>query len=133
MILMNRFNDSIKIRVSYPTINATFDDIEKQVLSPLYCIWESGSEWILEFDLPLVDKKDISVSYDESNSIIVEAKLRETYYDLGIERKNEFNFFQKSVTLPGKINLEKISAKFEKGRLVVRVPKLLAGTKITIE
>ena len=130
---MNQLNDSIKIHVTYPTINAIFDDIEKKILSPLCCMWESGSEWILEFDLPLVDKKDISVSYGDANTIIVEAKLRETYYDIRISQKNEFDYFQKSVTLPSKIDPQKITAKFTHGRLIIRIPKLFAGTKITIE
>lgn len=131
--MMNRFNEDIEIRITHPILNVSFDDIEKQVLSPLYCLWETGLEWILEFDLPLVEKKDISVSFDDPNTIIVEAKLREAYYDVRIERKNEFHFFQKSVTLPGKLNLQKMTAKFTDGRLVIRVPKLLAKTRVTIE
>lgn len=130
---MNSFNEGIEIRITHPILNVSFDDIEKQVLSPLYCLWETGLEWVLEFDLPLVEKKDISVSFDEPNTIIVEAKLREVYYDIRIERKNEFRFFQKSVSLPGKLDLQKTTAKFTDGRLIIRVPKLLAKTSVTIE
>ena len=56
------------------------DDLEQKILSPLSCIKEHESKWILEFDLPLVDKKDINV-YVDSEMIIVEAKLRESYCD----------------------------------------------------
>ena len=87
----------------------------------------------MEIDLPMVDKKDITVSLDDENTIAVQAKLKETFCDVTSINKNEFNFFKKSITLPGKINSKKISAKFEQGRLIIRVPKLQAGTKISIE
>lgn len=126
-------DDEFEIKLPYPTLNAIFDDIEQQVLAPLSCLREVGSEWILEFDLPMVDKKDISISFDGENTVTVEAKLKETYCETSSETKKEFNFFKKSVTLPGKIDESKISAKFEQGRLRIRIPKLHADKKISIE
>ena len=119
------------IRLSFPTIHPMFDDVEQQILAPLSCLREVGTEWILEIDLPLVNKKDISVSID-GNTITIEAKLRETYYDPNLIYKNEFKFFKKNIILPGKIDEKKITAKFEKGRLTIRIPKLRLGNKIKI-
>ena len=110
-----------------------FDDIEKQILSPLSCLREFGSEWLLEFDLPLVNKKDISVTLHNTNTITVEAKLKETYVESNLEYKNEFRYFKKSITLPGKINNKKIKAKFENGRLTIKIPKIQAGNKIKVD
>jgi HSP20 family protein len=109
------------------------DDIEHQILSPLSCLREFHSKWILEFDLPLVDKKDISVSVDPEYTITVEAKLKETYSETRLGYKSEFKYFKKSVTLPGKFNEKKIVAKFENGRLTISVPKLSTGNKIKVE
>ena len=108
------------------------DDIEQKILSPLSCIKELESKWIIEFDLPLVKKEDVSVSFDPENTITVEAKLVEPYCDPKMERC-EFEYFKKSVTLPGKINEKNITAIFSNGRLVVTIPKIFSGSKIPIK
>lgn len=108
------------------------DDIEQKILSPLSCIRELESKWIIEFDLPLVKKEAISVSYGHENTITVEAKLMEPYCDPKIERC-EFEYFKKSVTLPGKINEKNITANFSNGILTITVPKIFSGSKIPIK
>lgn len=108
------------------------DDIEQKILSPLSCIRELESKWIIEFDLPLVKKEDISVSFESENTITVEAKLIEPYCDPKIKRC-EFEYFKKSVSLPGKINEKNIIANFSNGRLVITVPKIFSGSKINIK
>lgn len=108
------------------------DDIEQKILSPLSCIRELESKWIIEFDLPLVKKEDISVSFNTENTITIEAKLMEPYCDPKIERC-EFEYFKKSVTLPGKINEKNITANFSNGRLVITASKIFSGNKIPIQ
>jgi HSP20 family protein len=114
----------------YPKL---FDDIEEKILSPLSYIRELETKWILEFDLPLVDKEDISITCDEGNIITVEAKLRETYCDLNMVPKCEFHYFKKKITLPGGIDEKKITSTFSNGRLTINVPKVFRGHKIKIE
>lgn len=109
-----------------------FDDLENQVLSPLSCLREFSSYWSLEFDLPLVHKKDIKITLD-GNMLTTEAKLKETYYEEKFGKKTEFQYFKRSISLPTNINNKKISAKFENGRLTIKIPKSRAGKKITIE
>lgn len=109
------------------------DDIEQQILCPLSCLREFESKWVLEFDLPLVNKKDISISLDEGNAITVEAKLKETYVDSSQDYKHEFQYFKKSVQLPGKIDTKNIMTDFTNGRLVITIPKLFHGTKVKVE
>ncbi|MGQ0606061.1 MAG: Hsp20/alpha crystallin family protein [Candidatus Nitrosotenuis sp.] len=108
------------------------DDLEQKILSPLSCIKEHESKWVLEFDLPLVDKKDINVYVDSNQTIIVEAKLRESYCD--VHRKSyQYEYFKKSLLLPKNIDADNISAKFADGRLVIALPKTFQGKKIKIE
>lgn len=114
----------------YPKL---FDDIEEKILSPLSYIRELETKWILEFDLPLVNKEDISITYDEGNLITVEAKLRETYCDLNMVPKCEFHYFKKKITLPSGIDEKKITSAFFNGRLTIYVPKVFRGHKIKIE
>lgn len=109
------------------------DDIEQQILCPLSCLREFDSKWVLEFDLPLVNKKDISISFDEGNTITVEAKLKETYIDSSQDYQHEFQYFKKSVQLSGKIDAENIMTNFTNGRLMITIPKLFSGTKVKVE
>lgn len=109
------------------------DDAEDKSLSPLSCITDLESKWIVEFDLPLVSKKNISVTFDKGNEITVEAKLREAYFDENLNSKREFHFFKKKVILPGQINDKKITSNFKNGRLTINLPKLFRGNKIKIE
>lgn len=107
------------------------DDLDQRILSPLSCIKEHESKWVLEFDLPLVSKKDINVYFD-SGTIIVEAKLREAYCDES-RKSCLYEYFKKSISLPKNVDSDKISAKFIDGRLTVVLPKISQGTKIKIE
>lgn len=107
------------------------DDLEQKILSPLSCIKEHESKWILEFDLPLVDKKDINV-YVDSEMVIVEAKLRESYCDEH-QKRYQYEYFKKSLYLPKNIDADNISAKFVDGRLAIIIPKTFQGKKIRIE
>ncbi|MGI9565691.1 MAG: Hsp20/alpha crystallin family protein [Nitrosopumilus sp.] len=117
---------------SFPTLNLLLDDIEHRILSPLSCLREFDNHWILEFDLPMVRKKDITVTFDKG-TISVEAKLREKYFEENLGNAVKFEFFKKSILLPGKIESNRITTKFQKGRLEVKIPKKTAGHSIKIQ
>ncbi len=108
------------------------DDLEQKILRPLSCIKEHESKWVLEFDLPLVEKKDINVYINDERMIVVEAKLRETYHDSKFTR-HQYEHFKKSVLIPKNSDVKKISARFTNGRLVITIPKVFQGTKINVE
>lgn len=130
---MKGSDKKFEIRIVPLSISSLFsDDIERQILSPLSCLREYGTHWLLEFDLPLVNKKDIKVTFDE-NSISVEAKLKESYFEEKFGKKTKFEYFKKTITLPGRINNKKTSAKFEKGRLKITIPKTIYSRKIEIK
>lgn len=109
------------------------DDLEQKILSPLSCIREHESKWILEFDLPLVDKKDVAVYLDSDGMLVVEAKLKETYYDSTAGVRHQFEYFKKAVTLPKNVDAAKITVRFTKGRLLITLPKIFRGTAIRVE
>lgn len=108
------------------------DDLEQKILRPLSYITEYGSKWVLEFDLPLVEKKDINVYLNDAEMIVVEAKLREVYRDSKFTR-HQYEHFKKSVSIPKNADIKKVSARFTNGRLVITIPKTFQGTKIKIE
>ena len=126
-----RNDDDFRFATIPPMINSLFDDIEHRILSPLSCLREFDNQWVLEFDLPLVNKKDIKVTFDE-DTINVEAKLNEKYSEKQIGDVTKFEYFKKSLSLPGKINNKKITAQFQKGRLVIKIPKKVIGHQVKI-
>ncbi len=134
MITLSEEFDDFEFRNLFPRFapSKDLDDLENESLSPLSCLREFGTYWLLEFDLPLVDKKDISVSLDE-NIVTVEAKLKEKYTDEKLGTHVEFGYFKKSTTLPGRIDPKGVKAKFSGGILSVVVPKRKSGLGIKIE
>ncbi len=134
MIKVSENDETFDLQNIFPKLFPKLvDDIEEQTLSPLSSITELESKWIVEFDLPLVSKENISVTFDKGNEITVEAKLREAYVDENFNSKSEFHFFKKMITLPGQINEKKIVSNFKNGRLTIYLPKLFQGNKIKIE
>lgn len=109
------------------------DDFEQKVLSPLSCLKEHQTKWTLEFDLPLVEKKDIHVFINSDEMIVVEAKLKETYHDTKTGQEYEYQYFKKAISLPKNIDVKNITARFSEGRLTITLPKLFQGTRIKIE
>lgn len=107
------------------------DDLEQKILRPLSCMKEHESKWVLEFDLPLVEKKDINVYVTDDEMIVVEAKLREVYHDSKFTM-HQYEHFKKSVSIPKNTDVKKISTQFTNGRLVITIPKIFQGTKINI-
>lgn len=126
---MKKIDDEFKI--TFPTMDSLFDDVEHKILSPLSCLREFDNHWMLEFDLPLVNKKDIKVTFD-GNYINVEAKLKEKYSEEKLGRITKFEYFKKSILLPGRIDFKKTIAKFQKGRLEIKIPKKVVGNTIKI-
>ena len=114
-----------------PIVSSLFDDIEHRILSPLSCLREFDTHWMVEFDLPLVRKKDIKVTFD-GNTINVEAKLKEKYSEEKLGKFTKFEYFKKSISLPKKIDSKKTTAKFQKGRLEIKIPKRVVGHSIKI-
>ncbi len=112
--------------------SSIFDDVEHKILSPLSCLSEFDNHWIVEFDLPMVGKKDIKVTFD-GNTINVEAKLKEKYSEEKLGKITKFGYFKKSISLPEKVDSKKTTAKFQKGRLEIKIPKKVVGHSIKID
>jgi len=123
--------EDFEFKTTLPEISSIFDDIENKILAPLSCLREFGNHWIVEFDLPLVNKKDIKITFD-GNVISVEAKLKEKYSEEKLGEVTKFEYFKKSISLPDKIDSKKTTAKFQKGRLEIKIPKKQSSSSIKI-
>ena len=93
------------------------------VFSPLVDIEETEDAWIVEAELPGVQREDVNVEVRDSELAITgEIKERERKGILRRQtrRKGEFDF---RVTLPGEADAEHIDADLAEGVLTVRIPK----------
>lgn len=126
-----KINNDFEFKITFPTINSLFDDVEHKILSPLSYLREFDNHWMLEFDLPLVNKKDIKITFDR-NYINIEAKLKEKYSEEKLGRITKFEHFKKSILLPGRIDSKRSIAKFQKGILKIKIPKKVVGNTIKI-
>jgi HSP20 family protein len=109
------------------------DDFEGKILSPLSYVREHESKWVLEFDLPMVEKNDINIYLDSDTTIVIEAKLKEKYTESKLSQKYEYEYFKKSISIPKNIDTKNISARFNNGILTITMPKLFQGTPINID
>ena len=127
----NMIDDDLRFNIVPPVISSLFDDLEHKILSPLSCLREYDNHWMVEFDLPMVGKKDIKVAFDKK-TVSVEAKLKKKYSEERLGKITKFEYFKKSVTLPEIIDSKKATAKFQKGRLEIKIPKKTIGKSIKI-
>ncbi len=100
-------------------------DYESAVWSPMVDITEDQNEYVLYFDIPGIEKKDVKMSFaDNTLTISGDRKTLEERKDVTSHRvERVFGKFYRSFTFPTQVNPDKINAKFENGVLAVTVPK----------
>jgi len=104
-------------------------------LSPKADIEENDNEYIINIELPGVDKKDIKLNV-ENNVLVIKGEkkqseeVKEENY-LCCERS--YGSFQRTFEFPGLIKPEKIEAEFKDGILRVLAPKSEETKKKEIE
>ena len=101
------------------------EDFENAVWSPLTDVSEHEDKFMLSFDLPGVDKKDVKISY-KNGTLSVSGERKESKEDKNskfhrIERVH--GKFYREFTLPVDIQEEKIEANFKDGILNIVLPK----------
>ena len=86
-------------------------------------IEETEDAWIIEAEVPGVDKKDVDVELRDSELIIageIKEKERKGILRRQTRKTGEFEY---RVTLPGQSDPDRIEANLHDGVLTVRVPK----------
>jgi HSP20 family protein len=90
---------------------------------PVTDIEETDDAWVIEAELPGVDRKDVNVEMRDSELIIsgeIKEKERKGVLRRQTRKAGEFEY---RVTLPGDSDAEHIEANLHDGVLTVRVPK----------
>jgi HSP20 family protein len=90
---------------------------------PLADIEETDDAWIVELELPSVDRRDIDVELRE-NELVVTGEIKEKERKGVLRRRTRrTGGFEYRVTLPGQADEENIEANLHDGVLTVRVQK----------
>jgi HSP20 family protein len=90
---------------------------------PITDIEETDDAWVIEVELPGVNRKDVNVEMRDSELIIsgeIKEKERKGVLRRQTRKTGEFEY---RVTLPGDSDAEHIEANLHDGVLTVRVPK----------
>src|SRR4030081_2334639 len=90
---------------------------------PLADIEETDDAWIIEAELPSVERDDINVELRD-NELVITGEIKEKERSGILRRRTRrVGQFEYRVTLPGHPNEEGIEADLHDGVLTVRVPK----------
>ena len=95
--------------------------------------YRKEGNYVMRFDLPGVDPKDLDV-HVEGDLLMIKAERKAE--EKGSEyRETYYGKFERAVTLPRGVKAENIKAHYERGvlELVVPLPVELAGKKIPIQ
>ena len=94
-------------------------------LHPKLDMFEENNELVIKAELPGVRKKDLDISL-EGDVLKIKAEKKEekevkeaTHYT----RERRFGQYSRYMTLPARVDAEKVSATLKKGLLEIRLPK----------
>lgn len=92
---------------------------------PSLDIYERDDHYLVEVDLPGMQKDQINVEVTEKELTIsgerrIEKEIEKEGY---FKSERAFGAFQRTIPLPEKVIVEKVTAKYENGVLTVKLPK----------
>jgi HSP20 family protein len=134
-MLLTRFEPLRELRElkkGFEYMNSIMNELEGQNMEagissfvPSVNSREAKDAYYIEIDLPGIKKDDISIDVkDNVLTVSGERKVRDeisedSYYKV----ESRYGKFIRSFTLPKNVNLDKIEAKFEDGRLYIEIEK----------
>ena len=95
---------------------------------------DSGDFYQVDAELPGFKKEDIKVMLDNNILTISVENKKETQSEDNkiIHTERYYGHYLKSISLPERVDTEKVSAKYQDGLLVLNIPKKNIDTKKTI-
>lgn len=93
--------------------------------SPSCDIVDDKTKYVLKFDMPGVDKKDVKVELNEHQLTVSAERRSETETDEKNKYLSEIRYgsYTRSFSLPEQVDEKKIEAKLDNGVLTLKVPK----------
>jgi HSP20 family protein len=93
---------------------------------PLLDIKEDKEKFIIDIEVPGIDKNDLKISIKKNNLVVQgekkEEKKKEEESYLRVERS--YGNFMRSVNLPAEVDQSQITAQYKNGVLKITLPKI---------
>ena len=105
--------------------------VRENLIQPLSDVFEGDNEIIAKIDMPGVDKDEIKVSATEDDLEVKAEKKSEKIDESKDMYRCERSYagFYRRMSLPAKINPDKVSTEFKNGVLELKMPKLETGKR----
>ncbi len=91
--------------------------------SPDVDIYLNEEELLLAADLPGVEKGDVSIEIDESNSLVIKAKTTFKETEKPVYKQFNIGNYYRAFQISDEFNKDKVTARLENGLLELRIPK----------
>jgi HSP20 family protein len=122
--MFDDFSTGFRMPSMFGSMPSAFGDGDFAV-TPSLDMHESDNQVMLTAELPGVDEKDIDISVADDMLTISGEKKHEFERKEGDRYRSERSYgkFSRSVSLPFKIDADKVEAKFDRGVLKLSIPK----------
>lgn len=119
-------NDSKEIISVEETNSQSIDELlrTENYISPLVDIFEMPDEFVLTANMPGISRKNIQVKIDDKSLVLFgRIDYAESVNKKYILNENEIGNYYRQFNISAAIDETKIEAKYDNGKLVVRLPK----------
>lgn len=117
---MNRlFEDATQRRTQTDT--QAGDEFERADWTPAADIYETESGYLIEIDLPGVDREALEIDLDENRLVVKGTRVADEPKPHRTERPR--GRFLRTFSIPGSVNQGNIAAEYKDGVLQIRLPK----------
>ena len=109
-------------------------DIKNKQLEPLAYMNNLKDKIVITVDLPLVRKQDIQISMTD-DMLEIKAMMQRciSFSKWGAtQRECKFESFYKTISMPARVDIDKVQTKFVKGILTIEIPKVTKQRGIRI-
>lgn len=103
----------------------------RDAFTPLADLEETDDAYILEVELPGVDRKDVDVELTGRRLVVTGERTERERVGILRHRTRSVGRFRHEVLLPGDVDPEHVAAKLDRGVLTVTVPKAEAERRAT--
>lgn len=112
-----------------------FDDMFNQLMGPTtwaettpefapsYDIQEADDRYWLSFDIPGVDRNDLSIEIEGNRLTVSGERKGDTYQGSSASRRSRYGRFQQVFTIPDGVSAEAVEANCKDGVLTLSIPK----------
>lgn len=124
--IFDEFEKNInRVLSAYPVLDNDFYSVDDSWL-PDVDVKEEDKFYVVKADMPGMEKKDIKISIDQQNNLIIEGERDD---EIKKEKKGYIYFerykgsFFRKIVLPRAVDAQVIKAKYQSGVLEINIPK----------